>query len=86
MNEHEALSLVDMAVKHGIREIDILGGEPLLISWMKNFVTYASDSGLAVNLSTNGGLSDLIVDLAETFPPRLISGFPSSAFLKPTTN
>ena len=68
MNEHEALSLVDMAVKHGIREIDILGGEPLLISWIKNFVNYASDSGLAVNLSTNGGLSDLLIDLAETCP------------------
>jgi len=75
MNEHEALCLVDMAVKHRIREIDILGGEPLLISWIKNFVTYASDSGLAVNLSTNGGLPDLAIDLAETCPVSVNIGF-----------
>jgi radical SAM protein with 4Fe4S-binding SPASM domain len=68
MSEHEAFCLVDTAAKHGVREIDILGGEPLLISWMKNLVTHASDSGLAVNLSTNGSLPDRIMDLAETSP------------------
>jgi len=74
MSEHEAFYLVDMAAKHGVREIDILGGEPLLISWMKNFVAYASGSGLAVNLSTNGGLADLIIDLAETCPASINIG------------
>ena len=74
MSESHALSLVDISAERGIREIDILGGEPLLVPWIKNFVIYASDSGIAVNLSTNGGLTDLIVDFAKVSSPSVNIG------------
>ena len=75
MNKHEAFLLVDMAVKYGISEIDILGGEPLLVPWIKDFISYATDSKLAVNISTNGSLLDSVINLAETGADSLNIGF-----------
>ena len=75
MGKNEAFSLLDVAAKHAIHEIDILGGEPLLVPWMKDFIACAIASGLTVNLSTNGGLAGLIIDLAERCPDSLNIGF-----------
>ncbi len=75
MNKHEAFLLVHMAVKYGISEIDILGGEPLLVPWIKDFISHATDSKLAVNISTNGSLLDPVINLAETGADSLNIGF-----------
>jgi mycofactocin biosynthetic radical S-adenosylmethionine protein MftC len=75
MDKHEAFQLVDMAVKYGISEIDILGGEPLLVPWIKDFISYAMGLKLAVNISTNGSLLAPVIDLAETGADALNIGF-----------
>ncbi len=75
MNKHEAFLLVDMAVKYGISEIDILGGEPLLVPWINDFISHATDLKLAVNISTNGSLLDSVISLAETGADSLNIGF-----------
>jgi radical SAM protein with 4Fe4S-binding SPASM domain len=75
MNKHEAFLLVDLAVKYGISEIDILGGEPLLVPWIKDFILHATGSKLAVNISTNGSLPDSVNSLAETGSGSLNIGF-----------
>lgn len=50
-------------------------GRTLLISWIKDFITYAIDSGLTINISTNGGLANPIIDLAVSCPESLNIGF-----------
>jgi mycofactocin biosynthetic radical S-adenosylmethionine protein MftC len=75
MNKHEAFLIVDMAAKYGISEIDVLGGEPLLVPWIKDFISYATNSKLAVNISTNGSLLDSVIDLAEKGAGSLNIGF-----------
>jgi radical SAM protein with 4Fe4S-binding SPASM domain len=75
MNKHEAFLLADVAMEYGISEIDILGGEPLLVPWIKDFISYATGSKLAVNISTNGSLLDSVIDLAETGADSLNIGF-----------
>jgi radical SAM protein with 4Fe4S-binding SPASM domain len=75
MNKHEAFLLADMALGYGVSEIDILGGEPFLVPWIKDFISYSTGSKLAVNISTNGSLLDSVTDLAETGDDSLNIGF-----------
>src|SRR4030042_2911357 len=60
MNAECAYMLSDMLKKTGIFELDILGGEPMLIPWMKDFVEYATGLGISLNISTNGSLPDIV--------------------------
>jgi radical SAM protein with 4Fe4S-binding SPASM domain len=80
MNKDKGFSLVDIAGEYGISEIDILGGEPLLVPWIKDFITCAMDAGIIINISTNGGLPDSIIHLAETCRGSLNIGFSMLGF------
>jgi radical SAM protein with 4Fe4S-binding SPASM domain len=60
MTRDNAFRLLDILSSHRISEIDIMGGEPLLLDWMPEFVGAALRNGLSVNLSTNGSVPDMI--------------------------
>lgn len=64
MSFDNALTLLDILLCNGIGEIDIMGGEPLLLDWMPDFVDFAIKSGRSVNLSTNGSMVDMIEKFA----------------------
>lgn len=75
MTEKEAFLLVDIALKWNIPEIDVLGGEPLIVPWMFDFVQRASDANIIINISTNGGLTEAIERLAEINTDSVNVGF-----------
>jgi uncharacterized protein len=80
MCENEAYSLAETLLREGIMELDILGGEPMLIPYMKHFLTYATNAGLTVNISTNGSLPGMVHALAK-IPTRLLTiGFSLHGF------
>jgi organic radical activating enzyme len=58
MTQDEAYFLVDILIKARFHEVDILGGEPLLVPWIKDFIRLVTDSGITVNISTNGSLPE----------------------------
>jgi len=66
----KALKLLGILLHSGIREIDIMGGEPLLLPWMPDFVKIAAESRLMVNISTNGSARKALRALHE-IDPRL---------------
>ncbi len=74
-SEKEAYSLADTLVHEGISELDILGGEPMLVPYMKEFLVYATNAGLTVNISTNGGLPAMVHAIAKIPARRLNIGF-----------
>jgi radical SAM protein with 4Fe4S-binding SPASM domain len=80
MNYNDAFSLIDIFAKMGISEIDILGGEPMLVPWMKDFVKYAANSGISLNISTNGSLPDVVNRLAEINTNSMNVGFSIQGF------
>ena len=80
MNEQDAYALVDMLVKIGIREIDILGGEPMLLPWMKDFVEYVTGLDIMLNISTNGSLPDIVSQYADIKSPLMNVGFSIHGF------
>ena len=82
MTEKEAFLLVDTALEWNIPEIDVLGGEPLLIPWMVDFVQRAADANIIVNISTNGGLTGAIERLAEINADSANVGFSVLGFAK----
>ena len=67
--------LFDLLSETGISEVDIMGGEPLLVTGMASLVRYAVEHGLRVNLSTNGSLTDALMAFTEVDPERLTIGF-----------
>jgi radical SAM protein with 4Fe4S-binding SPASM domain len=75
MTEKEAFLLLDTAMEWNIPEIDILGGEPLLIPWMIDFIRRSSDMKITINISTNGGLPEAIRRLSEIAPDFVNVGF-----------
>jgi radical SAM protein with 4Fe4S-binding SPASM domain len=75
MTKKEAFLLADTALEWNIPEIDILGGEPLLIPWMVDFIQHASDANIMINISTNGGLTEATGRLAEINPDFVNVGF-----------
>ncbi len=60
MKKQDAFSVIELCLGIGIPEIDILGGEPLLVPWLKEFILESTGSGITVNLSTNGASPELI--------------------------
>ncbi|MBA4373427.1 MAG: hypothetical protein C0402_11280 [Thermodesulfovibrio sp.] len=56
MRHGDASKLLGIMESHGIRELDIMGGEPFMLSWMPDFIREAVNRKLAVNISTNGSL------------------------------
>jgi len=69
-----ALRLADILSGSGIGEIDIMGGEPTLLAWMPDFLEAVSKKGMSLNLSTNGGNTDMVLRLAELDPGRVHIG------------
>jgi radical SAM protein with 4Fe4S-binding SPASM domain len=80
MDAKDAYALSDTLIKTGISEIDILGGEPMLVPWMKDFVNYATGSGISLNISTNGSLFDVVSQFAEVHIDSLNIGFSIQGF------
>jgi radical SAM protein with 4Fe4S-binding SPASM domain len=74
MTFDDALTLLDILSCHGIDEIDIMGGEPMLLDWMADFVDIAVKSGRSINLSTNGSLPDRMGSFADLDPEKLNIG------------
>jgi radical SAM protein with 4Fe4S-binding SPASM domain len=60
MNDADANALGSMLIKDHITEIDILGGEPMLLPWISDFTKRMMDSGIRVNVSTNGSMPDAL--------------------------
>jgi radical SAM protein with 4Fe4S-binding SPASM domain len=80
MREKDAYALIDMLLKRGIREIDILGGEPMLLAWMKDFVEYVTGLDITLNISTNGSLPDIVSQYDEIQSPLMNIGFSIHGF------
>jgi uncharacterized protein len=80
MREKDAYALIDMLVKRRIREIDILGGEPMLLAWMKDFVEYVTALDITLNISTNGSLPDIVSQYDEIQTPLMNIGFSIHGF------
>lgn len=74
MSLDNALSLLDILICNGIDEIDIMGGEPLLLNWMSDFVDIAIKSGRSVNLSTNGSMVEMIGKFSVLDPRKINIG------------
>jgi len=60
MNAADVYALGSVLMKNGIPEIDILGGEPMLLPWIRDFAERMTDSGIRVNISTNGSMPDIL--------------------------
>ncbi len=75
MHEKDAYMLSSMLGEHGCSEIDILGGEPMLVPWMSDFVNHVTDSGTMVNISTNGSLPHVVDQLSRNNTGLLNIGF-----------
>ena len=56
LSKEEAIKIIDSALRLGVEQLDITGGEPLLHKDIFEIISYASSSGLKVTLSTNGAL------------------------------
>jgi radical SAM protein with 4Fe4S-binding SPASM domain len=82
MNSSDALVLCDILQGIGTSEIDILGGEPLLIPWIKDFVAHATGAGFSINISTNGSLPDVVDDLVHIDTHAVTIGFSLLGFEK----
>lgn len=82
MNSNDAFSLLDIFAKMGISEIDILGGEPMLVPWMKDFVKYVTSLNITLNISTNGSLLDAVNGFSEIKTDLLNIGFSVHGFSK----
>lgn len=63
MPRDKASRLLDVMESHNIRELDIMGGEPFMLSWMPDFIREALGRNCVVNISTNGSLTDRIKKL-----------------------
>jgi radical SAM protein with 4Fe4S-binding SPASM domain len=74
MSVDNALRLLSILTENGIEELDIMGGEPLLLDWMPDFVEGVLDEGIAVSLSTNGSRPDAIRMLGRLRCERLTIG------------
>lgn len=82
MNINDTRAFCDILKKIGTSEIDILGGEPLLVPGIKDFIIYAIGSGLSLNISTNGSLTDIVNELTEIDAYALNIGFSVLGFEK----
>ncbi|MHB8882078.1 MAG: radical SAM protein [Thermodesulfovibrionales bacterium] len=56
MSRADASKLLAIMGSHGIRELDIMGGEPFLLAWMPDLIREAVAREIAVNISTNGSI------------------------------
>ncbi len=65
MSFQDALRLLSLCAARVIPEIDVMGGEPLLLEWMPEFLRQGTGLGLRMNISTNGSLPSMMERLSE---------------------
>jgi radical SAM protein with 4Fe4S-binding SPASM domain len=75
MYETDAYTLAAMLGENRCSEIDILGGEPMLVPWISDFVHHVAESGITVNISTNGSLPHIVDRLSKNSTGLLNIGF-----------
>ncbi len=80
MSKNDAYIVVDNLKHSGIREIDLLGGEPTLIPWIKDFIRYVTDLDITLNVSTNGSVTSVLKELASIPTSLLNIGFSIHGF------
>jgi radical SAM protein with 4Fe4S-binding SPASM domain len=80
MSEKAACALLDTLMRTGISELDILGGEPMLVPYIKDFVRYVTGAGITVNISTNGSLPEIVHTVAKIPTSLLNIGFSLHGF------
>lgn len=69
-----ALRLLDILAHSNLKEIDIMGGEPFLLSWMPDFIEHAVDKNMRVNISTNGSSTNVLKKLMHLDPEKFTIG------------
>jgi radical SAM protein with 4Fe4S-binding SPASM domain len=69
-----ALDLLHILSEHNIREIDIMGGEPLLVPWMPAFVHEAIRRQFRINVSSNGSFSEMVEKIGHVRSDRFTMG------------
>ena len=69
-----ALRLIEILSSHGIKELDIMGGEPLLVDWIPEFIHIAARKNIGINISTNGSMPDRLRGLAGIDREKLAVG------------
>ena len=74
MPYEKALKLLDITSDLGIPEIDIMGGEPLMVRWIGDFIRSALNRNISVNISSNGSLPNLIKNFEGTDPAKFRIG------------
>lgn len=65
LSYRNSLKLLQILGDQGTDEIDVMGGEPLLLPWMPDFAKAASEKGIKVNISTNGSRPNNIIQFKE---------------------
>jgi radical SAM protein with 4Fe4S-binding SPASM domain len=51
-----AYALAGILAEAKVQELDMLGGEPMLVPWMREYAEYVTGLGIRINISTNGSL------------------------------
>jgi radical SAM protein with 4Fe4S-binding SPASM domain len=74
LSYEQALRLLLILSEHNIREIDIMGGEPLLVPWMPAFVDEAIRQQFRINISSNGSLSEAVEKIGHIRSDRFTMG------------
>lgn len=70
----KAMKLLDILSCNAVKEIDIMGGEPLLLKWMPDFITEALNRDISVNISSNGSIPEMVRKLAVSGSEKLLTG------------
>ncbi len=74
MSAENALNLLDIMLSLGIYDLDIMGGEPFLLSWMPSFLHAAIKEGIMVNISTNGSFPEVMEEFRGLTPEKINIG------------
>jgi radical SAM protein with 4Fe4S-binding SPASM domain len=80
MNDTDADALGNLLIKNGMPEIDILGGEPMLMPWIRDFTARMTGSGVKINISTNGSLHNVLEGFMDMEESLLTIGFSVHGF------
>lgn len=63
MNFKQAKYIIKQMIDADVRELQIVGGEPFLLSWMNSFLSYTTKMRVFTTVTTNGSIiSDKIVN------------------------
>jgi len=74
MSPENALDLLDIMPDLNIRDLDIMGGEPFLLTWMPSFLHAAIKEGIMVNISSNGSFPEVMQEFEGLSPGKINIG------------